>query len=97
MRLEGLGNAIQIPNGAANKAAGGKGDDFASTLMDALKEVNQTQNDAVDTQKAFMAGQPIEYHDLMISMEKADTAMQLTMQVRNKMLDAYQEIERLQV
>ena len=83
--------------GGAKQAAGGKGDDFAKQLMDVLKEVNTSQNQAVDMQNAFMTGQPVEYHDLMIAMEKASTSLQLTMQVRNKLLEAYQEISKMQI
>lgn len=95
MRIHDLGNSVLQQGKKAT--AGGNGDDFAQTLMDVLKEVNQSQNDAAATQNAFMTGQPVEYHDLMIAMEKASTTLQLTMQVRNKMLEAYQEISRMQV
>lgn len=66
--------------------------------MDVLKEVNQAQNESRATQNAFMTGQPgVEYHDLMIAMERASVAMQLTLQVRNKVLEAYQEISKMQI
>jgi flagellar hook-basal body complex protein FliE len=97
MRIHDLGikNAQLLNPGKS--AAEGKGDDFAQTLMDVLKEVNNSQTNAADMQKSFMAGQPVEYHDLMIAMEKASTSLQLTMQVRNKVLEAYQEITRMQI
>jgi flagellar hook-basal body complex protein FliE len=77
---------------------GQRGDDFAEMLMDALKEVNSSQQNAREMQNSFMAGrQGVDYHDLMIAMEKASVAMQLTMSVRNKILEAYQEISRMQV
>src|ERR1700722_2313760 len=70
------------------------GDDFAQKLMDVMKDVNDAQQNASQMQSDFISGQrPVEYHDLMISMEKASTAMQLTMAVRSKVLDAYQEID----
>ena len=96
MRITNLGQAIQQPL-SKSKAAEGNGDDFAKSLMDALKDVNQSQLDAKNLWNQFMAGQPVEPQDLMIAMEKASTAMQLTMQVRNKVLEAYQEIARMQV
>lgn len=75
-----------------------KGDDFGHMLMDVLKQVDASQQNSAATQNAFMTGQPaVEYHDLMIAMEKANIAMQLTMAVRNKVLDAYSEIDRMQV
>jgi flagellar hook-basal body complex protein FliE len=73
-------------------------DDFGQTLMDVLKEVNAIQADSRKIQTDFMTGQAgVEYHDLMIAMEKASVAMQLTLQVRNKLLEAYQEINRIQI
>lgn len=75
----------------------GDGTDFGKMLMDAIKDVNQTQLDAKGMQNDFMAGRPVEFHDLMIAMEKASTSMQLTLQVRNKLLEAYQEISKVAV
>lgn len=72
-------------------------EEFGHMLMDALKEVNKTQVDSQRLQNDYMAGRPVEVHDLMIAMEKASTAMQLTLQVRNKVLEAYQEITRMNV
>ena len=96
MRIHDLANSLNEAVVRPQQPAG-KSDDFANTLMDALKEVNQSQQESKELQNQFMAGQPVELHDLMIKMEQASTAMQLTMQVRNKMLEAYQEINRMQV
>ncbi|MBI1756960.1 MAG: flagellar hook-basal body complex protein FliE [Fimbriimonas ginsengisoli] len=106
MRIESL-TAAKSPalSGIANPADGvvssrtakAGGDDFRQTLMDVLKEVNSTQQDARAKQNALMTGQQVDYHDLMIAMEKASVALQLTMAVRNKILEAYQEVSRMQV
>jgi flagellar hook-basal body complex protein FliE len=81
----------------AKPAEAGEGD-FAQQLMDVMKEVNDSQQNARQVQNDFMTGrQSVDYHDLMIAMERASTAMNLTMSVRNKVLDAYQEISRMQV
>ena len=74
-----------------------KSEDFGKMLMDVIKEVNASQTEAKDMQNAFMTGQQVELHELMISMERAGIAMELTLQVRNKLLEAYQEIARMQV
>ncbi|MFI5385571.1 MAG: flagellar hook-basal body complex protein FliE [Fimbriimonadales bacterium] len=90
--------ADQATTHSAAKRKGHEEPDFAQTLMDVLKEVNNSQQNAVQVQNDFMTGrQSVDYHDLMIAMERANTAMNLTLAVRNKVLDAYQEIERLQV
>lgn len=77
--------------------APGQGEDFGKMLMDVIKDVNSAQTNASEMQNAFMTGQNVELHELMISMERAGLAMELTLQVRNKLLDAYQEISRMQV
>ena len=65
---------------------------------DVLKEVNDSQLNAKQVGNDFMTGQQgVDYHDLMIAMERASVAMNLTVQVRNKLLEAYQEITRMQV
>lgn len=93
--IEKLANA---GSGGVIGAGGGKeSGDFAHTLMDVLKEVNSAQQTAGAKQSAFMAGQQVDYHDLMISVEKASIALQLTMAVRNKILDAYSEISHMQI
>ena len=89
----------QMQEQAGNAVGGGnQSEDFAQTLMDVLKEVNTNQQNAVQVQNDFMTGrQSVDYHDLMISMERASISMNLTLAVRNKILDAYQEISRMQV
>ena len=67
-------------------------------LMDVMKEVNDSQSKATAIQSDYMTGRrPVEVHDVMIAMEKASTSMQLTLAVRNKLLEAYQELSRMQV
>ncbi len=91
-----LGGASPAKPSAVESPGGGE--DFGQQLVSALKDVNQMQADAKGMQEDLMTNRkPVEVHDLMISMEKASTAMQLTMSVRNKMLEAYQEISRMQV
>lgn len=73
-------------------------EDFGQVLMDALNEVNQSQQSSRQVQNEFMAGQPgVEIHDVLIAAERASIGLQLTMQLRNKVLEAYQEISRMQV
>ena len=75
-----------------------QGEDFAHTLMDVMKEVNGSQQKASDLQDDLITNRrPVEYHDVMIAMEKASTSLQLTMAVRNKILEAYSEIDKIAV
>ncbi|MCB0824601.1 MAG: flagellar hook-basal body complex protein FliE [Armatimonadetes bacterium] len=90
-----IANLAQPPQ--ANVKVSEESEDFGKMLMDIIKEVNGSQQDAQKMQNDLMMNRPVEYHDLMIAMERASTAMQLTMQVRNKVLESYQEISRMQV
>jgi flagellar hook-basal body complex protein FliE len=98
MRIEAANPALKALAQQATKPQGAGDDgDFGKVLMDVIKEVNASQNSATQMQNAFMTGQNVELHELMISMERAGLAMELTLQVRNKLLEAYQEISRMQV
>ncbi len=97
MRIEIVKNIIPPSIESAMPVEKTSGD-FGQMLTDALKEVNESQTHASDLQDAFLANRPgVEIQDVMIAMEKSSVAMQLTMQVRNKLLEAYQEISRMQI
>ena len=70
---------------------------FGNMLKSHLTEVNHLQNSADTAVQKLASGQDKDIHNTMIAMEKAGVAFQLTMQVRNKVLEAYQEIMRMQV
>lgn len=90
-----LKGTLGTPSKAPQEVQGG---DFAQQLMDVLGEVNDAQGKASELQTDLMTGRkPTEIHDVMIGMEKAGIALQLTLAVRNKVLEAYQEVSRMQV
>lgn len=66
-------------------------------LVDFVGEVNATANYSSEMQQAFAAGENVQLHDVMIAAEKSSVAVQLATQIRNKLLEAYQEISRMQV
>jgi flagellar hook-basal body complex protein FliE len=71
--------------------------DFANVLQTAVENVNRLQHEAGDAARAFSVGQASSIHDTMIAMEKADISLRLLTQVRNKAVEAYQEIMRMQI
>jgi flagellar hook-basal body complex protein FliE len=75
----------------------GTGDPFGSMLKDAIQEVNKLQQEADLSVKQLAGGQPIDIHQTMIAMEKAEISFQMMMQVRNKIIAAYEEIMRMQI
>ena len=97
-RIGELGGAIKLPGAPTSPtpAAGEKGA-FGNILADSLTQVNRLQH-AADTAIQDMAtGGPASLHDTMIALEKAETSFKLMMQVRNKIVDAYHEVLRMQV
>ena len=82
---------------ATAPAASGESHPFADVLKSSLDEVNKLQHKADAAITALATGDKMSLHDTMIAMEQADVSFRLMMQVRNKIVDAYQEIMRIQV
>lgn len=74
-----------------------KESNFENFLSDALAKVNNLQNDAAVKSQQLALGENVELHQVMVTTEKANLALQLTIQVRNKIVEAYQEIMRMQI
>ncbi|MGC8668608.1 MAG: flagellar hook-basal body complex protein FliE [Chthonomonadales bacterium] len=70
---------------------------FGDMLASALGETNRLAHRADDLVTRFAAGEPLDVHQVTIAMEEASTALALTLQVRNKLVEAYQEIMRISV
>lgn len=71
---------------------------FAAELSKSLRAVSQVQNDAELQARAFQAGEPgVSLNDVMIDLQKANLAFQTTLQVRNRLVAAYQEIASMPV
>ena len=70
---------------------------FGQYLVNALKEVNTLQKKSDAMNAALAAGEVDDISQVVIAGQKAEIALQLTMQVRNKALSAYQELMRMQV
>lgn len=81
---------IALPVDGENKT-------FGEFLTSALGEVNNLQKASTKASFDLAAGNLQDVSQVTIASEKASIAMQLTMQVRNKMIDAYQEVMRMQV
>ena len=69
---------------------------FGNMLERSLEEVNRLQITADEAIEDLEAGKQKNIHETMIAMEKADVAFQLLMQVRNKIISAYETIMRMQ-
>jgi|AntRauTorckE6833_2_1112554.scaffolds.fasta_scaffold03600_6 flagellar hook-basal body complex protein FliE len=84
-----------FPDNGMQKTSGTTG--FADMLADAVGQTNEAQLDADKAAVALQTGKAENLHEVMLSMEEADISMRLLVQMRNKAMDAYQEIMRMQV
>jgi len=84
---------LPVELGSPRAADGGK---FAETLQHTMDQVQEAQNEAQGQVAELLNGNGGDLHRAMIAVEKADLSFQLMMQVRNKIVAAYQEVSRLQ-
>lgn len=70
---------------------------FGELLTNAVQQVNQHQVQADQAIKEVIAGKSKNIHEAMLAIERAEMSLKLMMQVRNKILDAYREIMKMQI
>ncbi len=73
------------------------GSSFADMLQEQLNTVNQLQRDAKEAIEDLMSGRRDDVESVMIATQKADTAFRLLLQVRNKVMAAYDELKQIRV
>jgi len=95
-----LRSTAQVAAGkpAAQSVAEAGGVDFAQVLQTALKDVSSAQNEARAMSREFSAGDPnVNLQDVMVNLEKASLSFQQMVQVRNRLVSAYQDIMNMPV
>lgn len=70
---------------------------FASVLKQSIEKINETQNQSDAMTEKLARGENIDLHQVMIASQKASISMQAALEVRNKVIEAYQETMRMQV
>jgi flagellar hook-basal body complex protein FliE len=93
-------SALEDGMGAAAPAntagAGASETPFASVLQGALQEMGTLEQDASTKVSAMLRGDGVDVHTAMIATQKSDLAYQLTLAVRNKAVDAYNQLNSMQ-
>ena len=82
--------------GAARNDVKG-GDGFSNVLEDLVKKADEMQKESAEKVQGFSDGNGDDIHDVMIAMSKADLSFRMMLEVRNKLVEAYQEVMRLPV
>lgn len=96
IRIRGLEGKLNVPEVRVETGAEG-GQNFGEMLKEAITEVNQLQIGSEEEVQRFISGESKDVHTAMLALQRADTSFQMLMQVRNKIVQAYQEIMRMQV
>ncbi|MDR3563810.1 MAG: flagellar hook-basal body complex protein FliE [Negativicutes bacterium] len=95
LKLSPAGVSRILPDESTDSPKGTQS--FGEVLANALGDVNKLQQDAQQASVNLATGKIQDVSEVVVATEKATIALQLTMQVRNKVVDAYQEIMRMQV
>jgi flagellar hook-basal body complex protein FliE len=70
---------------------------FASVLKDSINKVNESQLEADTMTQKLAQGENVDLHQVMIAQQKANITLQATLEIRNKVIESYQEMMRMQV
>ena len=94
-----LGNLVPQTAGNTISTGGPKatGDGFGSLVKDAIESIDSTQKGAEQEISKAVTGESPDLHKTIIQLQTADLKFQLGLQVRNKLIGAYEEIMRMQV
>lgn len=95
--LTGAGAGLQTLVGPSATESGVKGKSFGDFLSESLKKVDDLQKGADAAVEQMAKGDGPGIQEAMVAIEKADVAFKLMMEVRQRILDAYQEVIRMQV
>jgi flagellar hook-basal body complex protein FliE len=85
------------PSGAAPGSQEAGGPSFKDVLLKQIEQVNQLQQDAEMAIEDLAAGRRDDMDAVLIAKQKADVAFKMLLQVRNKMMDAYEEVKQIRV
>ena len=96
-----LQGGVERPSGVADSGAADSGagtaTPFSGVLADSLNEVRGLQLDVKDKVRGMVMGEDVELHDVMIASSKSEVAFNLLLEVRNKMVDAWEKLSRSSV
>ena len=70
---------------------------FGELLKNSMADISKLQQQADQAAETYAVGGDIELHNVILASEKAETAMQLALQIRNRLVAAYQEVSHMQI
>ncbi len=98
MEIKGIGNGFGAAGaGLTGAASQGGGASFMDTLKAVTDGLARTEQNATDAVGKLATGEPVDIHDVVLATEMESMAFQLALNVRNKLVEAYQELSRMQI
>ncbi|MED4019602.1 MULTISPECIES: flagellar hook-basal body complex protein FliE [Priestia] len=95
--INSISNQIAIAKTAASTSTGQTAQQFSTFLKDSINELNNTQRASDIATEKLAKGENVELQDVMITAQKASITMQTALEIRNKAVEAYQEMMRMQM
>ncbi|MBP3284518.1 MAG: flagellar hook-basal body complex protein FliE [Clostridia bacterium] len=96
MQVNSINPIPSVPGSSMNKVEK-SGTTFADVMNEALNQVNNLQIESSKMTDSFINGESDNIHSVIMAGAKADLALQMTLQVRNKVMDAYKEVMNMQI
>lgn len=90
-------STLALPPTTTSAGSAADGASFKEFLLNSLDEVNSMQVDANKAVEAMATGQDISPGEVLTAVQKADLAFRMMMQIRNKLVSAYQDVQQIRV
>ena len=95
--FESVGSPLDLVDNKSGADKAGGIDDFAGLLTQQIKNVNTMQTDANDMVHTMLTGGEVNEAEVLTAVQKADMAFRMLLQVRNKLIEAYREVQQIQI
>lgn len=97
MNINAIGNVLSGAQKAAKANEAKENQDFSNLLSDAIDAIKETEAESDAASEALLTGESNDIHTALIASQKAEIAVSYAVQIRNKMIDAYNDIMNMQV
>jgi flagellar hook-basal body complex protein FliE len=94
--ISSLPSSLPLTMSGANKPAAAQ-DSFKNYLLDSIQQVNSMQKEADSAVEKMMTGGDVNPAEVLTAVQKADLAFKMMIQVRNKLVSAYEEVQAIRV
>ncbi len=95
--IPGLADQIKVVKPGIEAVSPESKAEFGNLLTDLINSVNQLHTESGKAQEALMNGDPVELHQVMIKAEEAGLATDLLLEIRNRLISAYNELIRMPI